>query len=315
MSRYMHLTLDDDEQLEALAVALSSKIRRDILRIINDNSYNVIEIAERLKIPVSTAAFHIKTLENSDLIHTQTKPGQRGISKIISRKIDDISIQCILQKGNIDLSTINMNIPIGSFTDAEVTPSCGIASEDCIIEFDDTPGVFYSPNKIKAQIIWFSQGYIEYKIPNYFLKNSKLVSLCFSMELCSEAPNYRNDYKSDITFWINGKEICTWTSPGDLGGRRGRLNPKWWSDMSTQYGILKTMRISSSGSYIDENNVSEVSVNELGIEKGDYFTFRIGVKKDAKNLGGINLFGDKFGDYEQGIIMRFDYMTDKEANV
>jgi len=45
----------------------------------------------------------------------------------------------------------------------------------------------------------------------------------------------------------------------------------------------------------------------LNIEKDDYFTLRIGVKPDAKNLGGINLFGEKFGDYQQNIMMRIDY--------
>ena len=308
MARYVHLSLDDDETLEKLAVALSSKVRRDILRMIDEKSYNVIEIADKLKIPISTASFHVKALENASLVNIQTKPGQRGISKIVSRKIDNINIQCILKKDNQSVNTYTLSVPVGSFADAMVKPSCGIASEENIIEFDDMPGVFFSPERLKAQIIWFSQGYIEYKIPNYFLKKTEPISLSFSMELCSEAPNYRNDWKSDITFWLNGKEVCTWTSPGDLGGRRGRLNPRWWSDMSTQYGVLKTVRIDNTASYLDENNVSTASIGEFGLCDGDYFTLRIGVKPDAKNLGGVNLFGDKFGDYSQGILMRFDFI-------
>jgi predicted transcriptional regulator len=34
---------------------------------------------------------------------------------------------------------------------------------------------------------------------------------------------------------------------------------------------------------------------------------RIGIKDTAKNIGGLNLFGEKFGDHPQNIQMRLDY--------
>jgi len=307
MSRYMHLSIYDEEKIDKIMVSLSSKIRREILRLIDQSSYNVVEVAQKLDIPVSTAAFHIKNLQDAELVNIQIKPGQRGSSKIISRKIDEININCSVPSGIMDVATMNLNIPIGSFSDCNVTASCGMASEENMIGFDDTPGVFFSPEKQEAQMLWFTTGYLEYKIPNYFMEKVAPIGLNFSLEICSEAPNYRNDWKSDITFWVNKTEICTWTSPGDLGGRRGRLNPPWWSDLSTQYGLLKTIRINGDGTYLDENKVSGIGVADLHIQEGDYFTLRIGVKPDAKNLGGLNLFGEKFGDYKQNIMMRLDY--------
>ena len=253
MSRYMHLSIYDEENIDKIMVALSSKIRREILRLVDQSSYNVLEVARELKIPVSTAAFHINKLQDADLINIQIKPGQRGASKIISRKIDEVNINCSVPSGIAEVATTNLNIPIGSYADCCVTPSCGMASEKNMIGFDDTPGVFFSPEKLNAQIIWFTSGYVEYKVPNYFMNKVAPIGLSFSMEICSEAPNYRNDWKSDISFWVNGKEICTWTSPGDLGGRRGRMNPEWWSELSTQYGLMKTIRINCDGTYLDEN--------------------------------------------------------------
>jgi len=38
----------------------------------------------------------------------------------------------------------------------------------------------------------------------------------------------------------------------------------------------------------------------------DYISFKIGVKEDSKYVGGINLFGNKFGDFEQNIDMRIN---------
>lgn len=307
MSRYVHLSIREEERMDKIFSALDSNVRRDILRLVNNNSYSVIEIAKILGIPPSTAAFHINILQNADLINIQMKSNLRGSSKIISRKIDEISISCVDASQSTDVITTILDIPIGSFTDCSVMPSCGMANEENIIEMDDTPGVFFSTEKAGAQIIWFASGYLEYKIPNYFLKEKEPVGLSFSMELCSEAPNYRNDWESDITFWVNGVEICTWVSPGDFGGHRGQLNPRWWPDISSQYGLLKTVRLNSYGAYLDENKMSSIRLSDLNIEQGDYFTLRIGIKPDAVNAGGINLFGEKFGNYQQNITVKFEY--------
>ena len=307
LSRYMHLSIDEEDRLDKIMAAMASKTRRDILRLVSSNSYSVSEIARRLHIPTSTAAFHINHLQEADLVHVQSQSAQHGSSKIISRKIDEINISYVGGfDANKELSTV-LDIPIGSFTDCYAVPSCGLANEENIIETDDTPGVFFSPARAGAQIVWFSEGYLEYRVPNYFLKDKEPVGLSFSMEICSEAPNYRNDWASDITFWINGKELCTWVSPGDFGGHRGKLNPDWWSDFSTQYGLLKTIRVNSGGTYLDENKVSSVKLNQLNVEQDDYFTLRIGIKPDAVNRGGVNLFGEKFGNYQQNILMKFTY--------
>ena len=96
-------------------------------------------------------------------------------------------------------------------------------------------------------------------------------------------------------------------TPGDFGGRRGRLNPEWWSDFSTQYGVIKTLLITQDCVFLDETPVSTQNLTKLGVQKGDYITFRIGIKPDAKHQGGLNLFGEQFGDFAQGLIYSVDY--------
>lgn len=307
MPRYMHLSIYDEERINKIMAAMASKVRRDILRLVNRNSYSVTEISRILNIPTSTAAFHVNHLQEADLVHVQSKSAQHGSSKIISRKLDEINISYVPEHESDEIMTSVLDIPIGSFTDCEAVPSCGIATDKNIIEVEDVPGVFFSPSRISAQIVWFSAGYLEYKIPNFVLKDKDPVGLSFSLELCSEAPNYRIDWKSDISFWINGTEICMWTSPGDFGGHRGLLNPDWWPDMSTQYGLLKTIRVNQRGTYLDENKVSQVNIRDLHIDEGAYFTLRIGIKPDAINVGGINLFGERFGNYQQNIIFKLSY--------
>ena len=76
------------------------------------------------------------------------------------------------------------------------------------------------------------------------------------MEVCSEAPLYNLNWPSDMTVWINGVEIGTWTSPSDFGGERGQLTPEWWPLRNTQYGLLKVWHVSERDSEVDGRPVS-----------------------------------------------------------
>ena len=77
---------------------------------------------------------------------------------------------------------------------------------------------------------------MEYRFPNVTLKKKTLRKVEVSAEICSEDHEYNMDWPSDITLWINDVEVGTWESPSDFGGRRGKLNPAWWSSDKTQYG-------------------------------------------------------------------------------
>ena len=126
------------------------------------------------------------------------------------------------------------------------------------------------------------------------------------MELCSETSTYNNHWESDITFWINGVELCTYRSPGDFGGRRGMNNPDWWQDFMTQYGQLVTVSVTADGVTLNNVRVTDCTLEQLKLDEGDFFELKIGVKENAKAKGGFNLFGKGFGDYKQDIRISYD---------
>lgn len=305
--REFHLQIDDEERLESVVQALNASVRRKIMTLVSSSAYSIADLAKKLKLPISTVSFHINILRKAGFVNVTTKHNTRGNAKLISRQIDNVSFNFIVGNQTKEMQTFSMEIPIGSYSDAKVEASCGMADKKSIIIADDVPGVFFSPERMRAQIIWLSKGYLEYRIPNYMLKDKQVNSIIFSMEICSEAPNYKNDWESDITFWINGVEVATYVSPGDFGGRRGRLNPEWWSDFSTQYGIIKALRITRECVYLDETPVSTQNLEKLKVQDGNYITLRIGIKEDAKHQGGLNLFGEQFGDYAQGLIYFVNY--------
>ena len=310
MSRYVHLSIFEEEKIDKVLSALASPIRRSILRLITEGSFSISEIAKRLEIPTSNVVFHTKILHEADLIQVQDKPASHGVTKVISQKINEINLKCAMPPEKRGVAEHKFSIPIGSFFDHQVEASCGLATSEKQLSGADLPGIFYSPDRCSAQIIWFAKGYLEYRIPNFYLIASKCEELTFSMELCSEIACYRSNWPSDITFWVNGKELCTWRSPGDFGDRRGKLNPSWWADTSTQYGLLKTIRVNEKGVYLDESKMSNLKISDLKLEEGEYFTLRIGNKPDADCMGGVNLFGEKFGDYEQAIEVTVSYQKD-----
>lgn len=305
--REFHLRIDDEDRLDIIVQALNASVRRHIMRLLRSSCYSIAELAKRLKLPISTVSFHVNILRKAGFITVTVKRNTRGNAKLISRQIDHLSLDFLTDPSVARSKVFSQEIPLGSFTDARVEAGCGMASERGIIVADDMPGAFFSPYRSEAQLIWFTKGYLEYRVPNYMLKDKHVTAVTFSMEICSEAPNYRNDWESDITFWINGTEVATWLSPGDFGGRRGRLTPAWWSDYSTQYGIMKTLKITRDCVYLDETAVSTQTVEKLKLQEGDYITFRIGIKEDARHQGGLNLFGERFGDYSQGLVYTAEF--------
>ncbi|TBL73905.1 ArsR/SmtB family transcription factor [Paenibacillus thalictri] len=307
----LNLYLSEPEELVKVTHALASEIRVSILQLLNVRNMNIIELADALQIPVSTAASNVKVLEKAGLIVTELQPATRGAMKVCSRNFNDIRIKLSTSPAKLENDMYQSEMPIGHFVDYEVSPTCGMASSlDHIIPGDD-PSSFFSPQRVAAQLLWFRKGFIEYRFPLQLPSNADVLSIEFSLELCSEAAGYDNNWPSDITVWVNQTEVGAWTSPGDFGGRRGQLNPAWWPDASTQYGLLKTWKTDKTKSFVDDVAVSNVVLNDLRLQKQNYVSFKIGVKDDAVHKGGLNLFGKQFGDYAQDIVMKIYYSVQK----
>lgn len=306
MTRTLHLSLQ--EAIEA-SKALANEQRMKILELLSDQPLNVNEISKRLGLPFSTAAVNVKKLEEAGLLSTEIVPG-RGSQKVSSKKYDRIIIDLSPKEPSPNDSVI-VEMPIGEYVDCEVEPTCGLLSEKGYLGLQDDPRSFYEPVHKDAQLIWFRSGHVEYRFPNRIPYGVRVEELELSAELCSEAPYSQPDWPSDITLWVNDKEIATWTSPGDFGGERGFLTPSWWETHNTQYGHLKRWRVNGSGSYVDGTKLSNFTVDELNIHSKPYISIKLGVKREASNKGGMNLFGKAFGNYEQDLIMKIQFVQEK----
>lgn len=285
--------------------ALGSDIRIEILDLLTKNeSLNLNEIASKLNLTNGAITMHIKKLEESGLIDITTAVGKHGIQKICYLNEDKLIVD-LRSKDTENLYEVD--IKVGHYSSYEASPTCGLATKDSIIgEFDD-PRYFADPEHINAEIIWLTQGHLEYRIPNYLKPNQEFTELQFMMELGSEAPGYCNNWPSDIHFLLNDVDLGFWTSPGDFGGQKGTYNPDWWPLHLNQYGMLKLFRLNKEGSFIDGCKISDVTIEDMKLSYTSDLKLKLTVLKGSENPNGLTIFGQTFGNYNRGIVARILY--------
>ncbi len=302
----------DTPDADQIFKAFGHPIRLRILSCLTTRAHTVTQISENLGIPVSTLNQHLKVLEDAGVIQTELRPASRGIEKVCSGVYK--KLVCNLEPSEEKVEHIvEITMPVGAYTDFEVVRPCGLASKSKLIGLLGDPDCFLEPEHIEAQALWFGMGYVEYRFPKRLPPGMVPTRLTLTMEICSEAVGTNDNYPSDITVWINGHEIGTWTSPGDYGNRRGVLNPDWWK--LSQYGHLKTWQIDEHGASIDEHVAASTRLSDLKLLENPYILVRIGNKSDAEHVGGVNLFGSQFGDYPTDIVMRIFYEKPPEENI
>lgn len=306
MSHHIH----DLSAAESVAIfrALASESRARIMEMLGEKDMNINELSTSLGLAQPSITKHIQILEEAGLVISDYLSGAQGMQKRC-RKVHDRLVVDLSGKAKDKDYVIEIEVPVGMYTKAEVVPTCGLASRDRMVGVIDDPLAFAFPDRARAEILWSGGGFIEYKFPNSLPVTSVIESLEFIAEVASEAPGYANDYPSDITIWVNDVEIGTWCSPGDPGGEKGRLNPSWWQDYMNQHGFLKSWRITDSGTYVDDQKISSVTIRDLDVAPWQATRIRIGIKPDAVNQGGFTLFGKGFGSFEQDLVLKVHHST------
>lgn len=294
------------KNISRVCKALSVPDRLRIMSILSNGPMNLYELAVNLALPISSVSYHINVLQEAGLVLTTFKPTPKGHARVCSKAVlaTVISFEDAQPPAN---SADSFEMPIGLFTDCRVEAPCGMLSAVGRLGFVDDPASFFLPSRAEAELLWFNSGYVTYYMPAPD-PAKKVIDLSFSFEVCSETAYYNTNWKSDITVHINDREIITFTSPGDFGGRRGNYTPQFWPLTSTQFGLLKVLEIDDGGVKLDSvRQRTNITLADLGIGEGNYIKFTLEIKEDAEHKGGLNLFGKHFGDHAQAIVMTVLY--------
>lgn len=280
--------------------ALASDIRLNIIGILAEGELNIKELAEKNGVSSSIMTKHIKKLESAGIILCRQVSKDGSSHKLCGLLDAEYWLQLpIRSQPTRDMYEVSM--PVGQYTDIEMHPTCGMASAQSIIGRLDDPRIAYDPERCSAELLWMTRGFVEYTFPNYMTREQQPEEIEISFEIGSEAPGFNDVWPSEIGFSLAGVHLFAWTSPGDFGSRRGILTPSWWNP--NQYGLLKTIRINAKGTFLDDIPCSPLTINGLPLNsKG--IKLRMEVKETKGEARGLTLFGEKFGDYPQDILMR-----------
>ncbi len=303
---------DDTATIAKICHALSSEFRLNVLRQIRMQPQTVLELAKRNYVAKSTMVFHVDILLDAGLIIIEYIQGSRGPIRKCFPKLNRMNMDLHAFPPHTESKKITYTMGVGMFIDASCyAPDCSFCTQEKA--YRAPGGKLYARERYEASLFWTLSGYVVYAFPNDF-SHKHLTEITISLEICSETYYYDENYKSDITFWINGFELCTYTCPGDFGKRRGMLNPEWWPDTSTQHGELKVLKINDQGVFLDEELVNpRIRITDLALDQGDRMLFKLGNKDNAQYPGGFNLFGRGFGDYDQDIVLTATVLDDPES--
>ncbi|ASA26184.1 ArsR/SmtB family transcription factor [Paenibacillus donghaensis] len=299
----MYLTTDAESLL--VYEALASDVRLRIIELLDKRQMHIKEMAAELYLSSAMVSSHVSKLQKAGLVSSRMQRIEGATYKYCSLSANFLQIRLSNSK-NMASRVMELSMPIGHYTDYEAEPTCGIATRERMIGYYDDPRYFLDPERVHAGIFWFSKGFVEYKIPNYLFEDQLAIEIEISMEISSEAPHINEKWPSDIMFTLNGVILGIWTSPGDFGENKGRYTPSWWHSDVNQYGLMKVLRINSAGTYMDGQQISDITLKDVKWNT-DQWSFRITAEPAARRRGGLTVFGRGFGNYDQDIVIRVYY--------
>ena len=158
-SRFLMITPDDGKDV---LKSLSAPARLAILELLHARGpLNVNEIAEVLELPQSTTSTHLNQMEEAGLIRTEVQKARKGSQKICHAVHDEIVLTFTRPNKATD-EAIEVSMPVGLYSGYDVYAPCGMCGPDAIIGYLDNPDTFLSPDRMKAGLLWFTRGYVDY---------------------------------------------------------------------------------------------------------------------------------------------------------
>ena len=305
-----NVSLADDslDDVAKIGLAFSNKKRVEMIKLIAQGVRTVTQLSKQLKMPTSNVLFHVQVLEDCGIIYTTHFSKTMMIAPTFDRVLISITDPKIVKF--IDEREVEYSIPIGSYISVDYLADT-INARDENGELELNIDNIYDSSRFKAQVLYARRGLFNYPLRS-IETDEKLKCMYISFEACSEISAYDNTYKSDISVLINGQELVTYTCPGDFGGRKGNLNPDSYPSYYTQFGEMITIYVNEKGVY--KNGVlvnDEIKISDIKLNNKNQNILSIGNLPKSNLQGGINLFGEKLGDYPQAIKVKYTFEKKK----
>jgi predicted transcriptional regulator len=332
----------EGKNVTPIVKALSNDFRIRILQILCEDDQTVQALMAKLELSKTAVITHLRILESSGFISSTIINGSIGNQRIYHKEYDRLIFNFTpMQENEQNEPYYEIQTDIGNYFDFQISPPCGLAKKDHIIQKWDDPSVFFQPERIQAHLLWGAFGFVEYRIPmNIPFEEGGFSRIEIMLEISAQGdlpthhrlslPDYIRKEQlangvSDLTFFLNGvaiadyavKEYSRIAKKGSLSGKKGKYTPGWWR--GSNYGDLLKIVIDYAGVTINGEKESAVTLNDifpdtlfdnpkemnLDLLSDDSLKFRIAIRPEARRIGGFTIYGLGFGNYNQGIVTRF----------
>ena len=292
---------------------LGSEIRMQIVTLLSAGTeMSLGELSAALGVTQGALTTHIRMLEEQDLIRVETRHTAHGLQKVCALKDYEVLLNVYPAFEENNTKVYQTEVPIGHYTDYSVNAGCGIVTEQTLVGSEDDRRVFSYPERLDAQMLWFHDGFIEYRIPNFLPENNRIVQLTISVEMCCAEQGSDQDLFSDIDYFLNGRKLGSWlASTQDRSVTHGIYTPGWYKSPMRQHGFLKMLVINNAAIYIDGNKIQGTGTDWPFLDENGEMRFRIETHTSGEHPGGVALYGNRFGNYNQNIQVIVHYMPDE----
>ncbi len=292
---------DDCDKIVNACQALGNKERFCILKRLLLTPMTLVEIVNEFGLSNSSVMYHLKLLIDAGFVKASYLPSKKGKTQLFYSSLYVLNIDFFKKVFTPAFSTIRKSVPVGAYTDAYFDANFRIRDKDTNMCLRFNKNDVFNNQRFNANSLWTECGFVEYSFSNDFIDEnniSKLKRIDFSVEVCSEVFLYRNDYKSEIFFYINGIELCSFISSGDYGERRGKYTEEIIPPTNSQYGNYVNVAVTNEGVLLNEKLVNTaVTLSDLHLIKDNKIKFKLGNKKDSPQNGGFNIFGKGIGEH------------------
>ncbi len=294
---------------------LGSEVRLRIVQLLSEQgTLSLTEIASSLGLTSGAVTPHIRRLEESGIITISQEHTGRGLKKNCSLEVDEILLNVYPTMEALNTRIYETDVPIGQYSDFGVHAGCGLAGDSALIGVEDDPRSFAWPERLKAGMLWFHDGFIEYRIPNLLPEGTRIMQLTLSFEISSADQGLPEDSLSDIAFSLNGESLGNWLTIRQADQSRGIYTPHWWPTHVRGHGYLHMIVINSGGVFLDGVKVRETGPDWRFLDSFGEMKLRFSCHPENGHEGGLALYGSNFGNYKQNIHVRVHYEPEDTDN-
>lgn len=286
------------QDAQKLCECLAAPARMEILGLVLSHRAESLDyLARTLHLSNGAITQHVKKLCDAGLVKLEEAPGKRGTLKKCVIAVDRVVIDVA---GGIEISgERTFDIPIGSFSSAQVKPYCGIASPFGWIGERDDPRYFTYPERADACLIYFNSGKLGWTLPEPAPERRKLKSVSVSFEISSKPYGHGRSRESSVGFWLNDVKLGEHVVDGEFTDRNGLFTPSFLDEVC-QYGKYKTITVNGSGCFFDGIKIGMATISDFS--KG-LSTFSVSTDN------GLAIFGSGAGDYGSALRFKLEYDT------